>query len=241
MSARYHSLTALVVFALAVAPILLGQENQPAPDGKEVLLKGTLTPLEQEVSHPVMLKKGQAYNIAADSHGFFTTVQVFDPHGKKLMSASGAATFKAEDDGVFRLRVSSPGGSCGQYVVSVRPTNLVAGKMAEALVVGADGITVEAVLAKNDPIDKVRKKYCRTYDVQLKGAKTYVIDMTSQQFDAFLRLENAAGKELAQDDDSGGGNNARITFKAPSDGVYRLFATSFGLETGLFVLKIREK
>jgi hypothetical protein len=142
---------------------------------------------------------------------------------------------------MFRLLVSSPGGSSGQYVLSVRPINFTQVQSGEVLAVGPEGLNVEAVLSREDPLDKVRKKHCRIYDVKMNGGKTYVIDLMSKQFDAFLRLEDAAGKQLAQDDDSGGGNDARIRFKAPASGVYRIIATSFNLETGLFLLKVREE
>jgi hypothetical protein len=37
--------------------------------------------------------------------------------------------------------------------------------------------------------------------------------MISQQFDAYLRLEDSTGRQLAADDDGGDGLNSRITFK----------------------------
>ncbi len=114
-------------------------------------------------------------------------------------------------------------------------------KPGEIFTVGPEELAIEAMLSKDDPLDKVRHKRCRVYDVKLKMTAKYVIDMTSKQFDSFLRLEDAAGKQLAQDDDSGGNNNARIRFTPPADGVYRIYATSFGMESGLFELKVREE
>jgi hypothetical protein len=238
----------LVLIGVLVTMPAPGQEKKdvkdtkPATESKEVVLSGTLTSLEQEVAHALTLKKDQAYLITVTSRGFFTAFRVEDEFKNKLALASGSSTtLKAPADGLFRLLVYSPGGSSGQYVVTVRTINLTPTKPGEVLTVGKDGITVEAILSKEDPFDKVRKKHCKTYDVQMKAGKTYVIDMISKQLDSYLRLEDAAGKKLAQDDDSGGGTNARIRFKAPSEGVYRVYATSFGLETGLFLLKIREE
>ena len=37
----------------------------------------------------------------------------------------------------------------------------------------------------------------------MSSDKTYVIDLESSDFDAYLRVEDAAGKALAQDDDGG--------------------------------------
>ena len=204
--------------------------------GQEVLVVG-----KQEGAHRISLKKDQVYTITVDSRGLITKVRIENGEGEQLALLSESGTFKAPEEGMFRLVVFSPGGSSGQYVVSVRPLNLTPTTPGEVLTVGPDGLNIEAVLTKEDPIDKVRKKHCRVYDVKMKMGVTYVIDLTSKQFDAFLRLENAGGKQLAQDDDSGGNNNARITYKAPADGVYRIYATTFGLETGLYLLKVREK
>jgi hypothetical protein len=237
----------LAVTLLLQPALLLGQDKKepvrekPPVAPKEVVFKGTLTGLEQEITHVVPLQKDQAYIITTDSRGFITQIQIEDEQGNKLAPPAGSVSYKAPHDGPFRLLVSSPGGSSGQYVVSVRPVNLTKTAVGEVLAVGAEGLSVEAVLTKQDPLDKVRKKHCRPYDVRMSGGKTYVIDLISKQFDAFLRLEDAAGKQLAQDDDSGGANNARIRFKAPSDGVYRIIATSFGMETGLFQLKVKEE
>src|SRR5262249_42647959 len=67
----------------------------------------------------------------------------------------------------------------------------------------------------------------RSYVVKLKADRTYVIDMTSAAFDTFLELYDPAGKKIADDDDSGGGLNARIIVTAPRDGEYRIQARSF--------------
>jgi len=71
-----------------------------------------------------------------------------------------------------------------------------------------------------------------------------VIDMVSpdpKALDPYLVLQDADRKTLAEDDDSGGNLNARITFRAPADGIYRLRATSFGAGRGPFTLTVRAK
>ena len=54
-------------------------------------------------------------------------------------------------------------------------------------------------------------------------------------------LSDATGKKLAEDDDSGGGLNARIVFRAAQAGTYRLQATSFNGGAGAFTLTVREQ
>jgi hypothetical protein len=181
------------------------------------------------------------YTVNMNSRGFFVDIRIENGQGQKVGSLAGSSTFKAPESGRFKLSVYSPGGSSGQYAINMRPLHLTPTKPGEILAVGPDGLNVEAILTEDDPLDKVRNKHCRTYDVQLKMKSKYVIDMISKQFDSFLRLENAFGKQLAQDDDSGGNNNARILFTAPADGIYRIYATSFGMQGGLFELKVREE
>jgi thiol-disulfide isomerase/thioredoxin len=61
----------------------------------------------------------------------------------------------------------------------------------------------------------------------------------SDDFDAFLFLEDPNGKTLAQDDDSGGGLNSRIVHKAASTGEYRIIATTLGnMEKGKYILQV---
>lgn len=57
----------------------------------------------------------------------------------------------------------------------------------------------------------------------------------------FLVLRDSTGIKLTEDDDSGGGLNARITFGAAQDGVYRIQATSLSAGNGAFTLTVREK
>ena len=72
--------------------------------------------------------------------------------------------------------------------------------------------------------------------------KTYQIDMISNQFDAYLRLEDSKGNQLAEDDDSGGNLNAQILFTPTKADDYRIIATTFGPgATGIYQLKVTLK
>lgn len=256
MSIRWPIL-ALVFFSAigptAVAP--LAAQNPPArkppppkkseiknskPDPNEIVLKGTLTSVELEVAHVADLQKDTLYIVTMDSRGFFIAIRIENGLGQRVAVLKGTSTFKAAESGRYSLSVTSPGGSSGQYVIRLRPVHLTPTRPGQIFPVGPGGLAIEAFLTKDDPIDKVRKKRCRTYDLQLTKNTKYVIDMISKQFDSFLRLENAFGKQLAQDDDSGGNNNARIHFTPPEDGIYRIYATTFNQKLGLFDLKVRE-
>jgi tetratricopeptide (TPR) repeat protein len=88
------------------------------------------------------------------------------------------------------------------------------------------------------------KTLALVYQVKLAADKRYVIDMVSpdqKALDPYLILSDATGKQLAEDDDSGGGLNARIVFRAERSGTYHIQATSFNQGTGAFTLTVREQ
>ena len=118
------------------------------------------------------------------------------------------------------------------YPLRPTPKNL-------ALLDGA--LTEEAKLDYMDGRDPIRRQnFAKYYAVKLEGGKQYQIDMTSKEIDSFLRLEDAKHKQLAQDDDSGGNQDARIVFNCPANGTYVIVASTFTAGTGNFALKVTE-
>src|SRR5438552_13607086 len=64
--------------------------------------------------------------------------------------------------------------------------------------------------------------------------------MVSTDFDTYLRLLDKKGKQLAEDDDSGGDLNSRIVHSPTESGDHVVVATTFDGEVGKFTLKVRE-
>ncbi len=94
----------------------------------------------------------------------------------------------------------------------------------------------------------------KTFKVELKAGKNYVIDLVNPTYnrkeglplkavlDPYLIVEDKNGQKLIWDDDSGGYPNARILFRPPSDGEYRIICTlSFPNVSGDILLKVREQ
>jgi tetratricopeptide (TPR) repeat protein len=115
-----------------------------------------------------------------------------------------------------------------------------------AVVVSLEGRIIETVhnvekeLTLKGELDKATPGLI--YRVRLQAGVTYVIDMVSpdpKALDPYLVLQDADRKTLAEDKDSGGNLNARITFRARADGIYRLRATSYGAGRGPFTLTVR--
>src|SRR6266850_3975758 len=78
---------------------------------------------------------------------------------------------------------------------------------------------INGELTNADLKDKVRTdSFCKTYTYKMEKGRKYQIDLISRDFDAFLRLENSKGAEVAFDDDSGGMLNARIIYSATEAG-----------------------
>jgi hypothetical protein len=102
-------------------------------------------------------------------------------------------------------------------------------------------ITIKEQLTNADPFDRVRKQsHHRIHFVKLVPGYSYTIRMDTPEFDAYLRLEDAKGKQLAEDDDSGGGLNAQIVFAPSKAGTYRIIATTFGPGmAGFYTLSVR--
>jgi hypothetical protein len=102
----------------------------------------------------------------------------------------------------------------------------------------SDDATIIGQIVPNDLRDKRRNHPCKIHTFKLSKDKTYIIDMESRDFDSYLRIEDVTGKQLAEDDDSGGNLNARIRFLPPQDAVYQIIAMTFAGGAGTYTLKV---
>jgi hypothetical protein len=118
-----------------------------------------------------------------------------------------------------------------------------------SITLAAGKARLEAELTVADPRDRVMAgSACKVYTLKMKAGRTYQIDMMQKPgapgLDPFLRLEDSQGKQLADDDDGGGGLNgldARIVFACTQDGTYRVVATTLEPQTGGFALSVEER
>jgi hypothetical protein len=96
-----------------------------------------------------------------------------------------------------------------------------------------DGKPINGQFKKDDPQDPINTGWSwKVYEVTLAKGTTYQIDMKSEKVDSFLGLYDAAGKFLDENDDGDpnddgpGRFNAKLVFKCPADGTYRIVATT---------------
>jgi CHAT domain-containing protein/tetratricopeptide (TPR) repeat protein len=101
-------------------------------------------------------------------------------------------------------------------------------------------LNVAGELTRADPLDPVLKKgFHKVYRVKLAAGAYYQIDLASKDFDAYLRLEDSNGKQVAEDDDSGGEQNARLVYGADRADSFRVIVTSYDAgKTGRFLLTV---
>jgi thiol-disulfide isomerase/thioredoxin len=98
----------------------------------------------------------------------------------------------------------------------------------------------QGMLTKDDPRDRRRNAASKVYTVKLKAGRSYQIDMKSRAFDSYLFLEDAKGRQLAEDDDSGGMLDAQIIFNCQRDGDYKITCTAFSEQgVGPYTLTVK--
>jgi len=96
-----------------------------------------------------------------------------------------------------------------------------------SLVVGAERADS---LTSHDPLTRSRNAPYQTWTFEGHRGQRVVIDMMSSDFDSYLVLRDPDGVSVANDDDSGEGNNARIRTVLPRDGTYRVVTTAYNSE-----------
>jgi S1-C subfamily serine protease len=83
--------------------------------------------------------------------------------------------------------------------------------------------------------------HMKDFPVTMTVGKTYTITLDSKAFDAFLKIGAPTGMIVAQDDNAGGGTNARIVnFRPVVTGLYHVYAISKNHRTGAFHITIAE-
>jgi serine protease Do len=195
--------------------------------------------------YAIKLSKDKSYVIDLVSADFDAFLRLVDNKGNQLADdddgggdLNARIMYTAKDSADHQIVVTSFDGQVGKFNLKVR--ELVLKGEPKPRAVGKNGLTINDNIGGGDvtSLGKIGKEF----SVQLQAGKSYVIELESQTLDSYLYLFDGKNALLAQDDDSGGGVNSRIVFKAPRDGVYHLVATTLsGTDTGEFTLKVSKE
>ncbi len=141
------------------------------------------------------------------------------------------------------IRQLHPGGESATHDCAVDSSLSMGDNLALAVAKLRVDLRIDAGLSTKDAPNLLRKgSVQRAYSVALQPGVRYTIDLKSTAFDVFLRLEDAEGHAVAENDDVGGVNrNARIVFTPKAGGTFRLVVTSYDSGTGPFTLAVTHR
>jgi hypothetical protein len=72
------------------------------------------------------------------------------------------------------------------------------------------------------------------------AGQTITVDVESGDFDSQIRLLNLDGELLTEDDDSGEGMSAQVTFTLPETGIYTIEISSWNDKVGAYRVEVRD-
>jgi hypothetical protein len=220
------SLLVLAAMPVTSQTVLFSTENQFSPSSATE---------PNEHLYRIRVEAGQMVEVVVRSEAVDTYVEGVLPGGERVvnddydglnagflrtMTSSGIMTVRAMplfDEGV------------GPYEVMVQEVG-----EAERITIGE---TVESSFDKTDVADEnARHRYWYRGD----QGQVVVVDLTSGDFDAYLRVQDDRGREFI-DDDGGTGRNSRISYAFDQDGVLSIDASSFsGDGEGRYQLQVSE-
>ncbi len=214
-----------------------GEKTLVVAEGKELNVGDELTaadPLDKVRAgcrakvFTCKMTAGQLYTLNAASSAFNLFLRLEDAGGKEVTDAAdhfirrdSSVFFRPKKAETYRIVVTSlHPGQTGAFNLSVVPWADFSG--------GERGLSVTDKLTAADPTDRGRGGFVKVYPLKMTVGRRYVIDLISGDYNAYLRLEDSTGTELAVNDDNGVSLNSRIVFQPTRTDTYRIFATSLG-------------
>jgi hypothetical protein len=243
---------ALLIALLPVTPAGAKDGDGKAPAAKPIVIEGQLTasdPKDTKLKgspanlHKVKLTKGTVYVVDLVSKDFDAYLRLEDSGGRQLVEDDdgGGATnarlfFIPPESAEYTVIATCYKPKTGKYRLTVQAAQL----QSKVLTLENGSATAKGRLTPTGPRSPFSPhNSCAMYRADFKRGATYVIDLASADFDAYLSLADASLRLLASDDDSGGKLNSRLRFECKADGTFFLVATGVGHPEGAFELKVR--
>jgi hypothetical protein len=180
------------------------------------------------------MEAGKSYAMIMLSFSINPQLRLEDSKGQRVATtvafpkAQAQMFFTPQRNDTYRVIATTTNRQLGPFILTMRGYQPALEKTAQ--------------LTADDSFEVLpTEKFCKTYTLEMKQGVPYAIEMNSKPFDAYLRLEDATGKQL-QFHDSGGPNKpARIVFFPPKTDKYKIIATSYQTKaTGTFTVTVGE-
>jgi hypothetical protein len=178
--------------------------------------------------HEITARQGEQLQVNMSSDAFDAYLQVW-AEGQIVMAEdddSGGGLnsqidFVVPEDGRYMIVANSVGSEAqGRYEITVRRESLD-----DLMQSGKVEILSGMLSAFNDAFNDGTPT--TSHEIEAKAGERLDISMSTGAFDAYLLVFDTDNEKLSEDDDSGGGTNARLSVIAPTDGTYRIVANSY--------------
>ena len=256
MRAAATTLAALAALAgpvLSQIPIRVGQS-----------LTGRLAQTDQAFSDGSRYKlyafvgaKGDTVAVDLASDDFDANLLVADASGNSLArnddsgeKCNARLTFVPPATGNYRIYAnSSAQAEVGEYKLTLTRGRARAaadtvcrgfGRVAGLIEVGQ---TITGTLSADDPEFPGDSTYFERWILPVRAFQAFTVDLQSDDFDAYLLLTHGRGDKIIENDDGGGGCNARMVYTSQDDHPLRVVVNTASRprrQTGRFTLKVTD-
>ena len=250
---------ALGVFALCLAPLAA---QTPIRVGQT--MTGRLATTDQQFSDGSRYKmyafvgnKGDTVAVDLTSDDFDANILLADASGNSLArnddsgeNCNARLTYVLRQAANYRLYAnSSAPAELGEFRLSLArgkaatPADTVCrdfGRVAGLIQVGQ---TVTGTLAATDPEFPGDSTYFQRWILPVTPNQPFTVDLESNDFDAYVILTRGRGEKVVENDDGGGGCNARMVYTAQDDHPLRVVVNTASRpprQTGRFTLRVSD-
>lgn len=202
---------------------------------------GEMTPEGQLGSYTFTGARGEVVTIALDSSAFDPFVTLLNPAGDPIAEDDDSgpnlnallSDITLPDDGEYVIVVDGFRGASGtrellgQFALTLTRSDSTAQPTPEPTALAPEAATSISIgQTLSGEFGDARQDFAYTFEG--RAGDVITIDLNSREIDPLLRLIGPDGDVLAEDDDSGGGVQARIAdFTLPTDGTYTIEADAF--------------
>jgi hypothetical protein len=254
----------LVLVLTALAGVGAASLSAQTPIRVGQTLTGRLVQTDQTFSDGSRYKlyafvgnRGDTVAVDLSSDDFDANLLVADASGNALArnddsgeKCNARLTFVPQATGNFRIYAnSSAQAELGEYKLTLSRGRARAaadtvcrgfGRVAGLIEVGQ---TITGTLSNEDPEFPADSTYFERWILPVRANQAFTVDLTSDDFDAYLLLTRGRGDKIVENDDGGGACHARLVYTSQDDHPLRVVVNTASKprrQTGRFTLKVTE-